>query len=81
MAPNVPTLQQWLGGGNEVLPGDPEFRSTLVAYPEWRSRLAVNFALPADTPVAKSLLPAGNWSLPGGPYQAETPGHAESTKA
>src|SRR6266851_4205305 len=52
------------------LPGDPEFRSALVAYLEWGSRLAViNSALPPDTPVADSPMPAWNWGVPGGPYQ------------
>ncbi len=52
------------------LPSDPEFRSALVAYLEWGSRLAViNSALPADTPVAEAPMPAWSWGVPGGPYQ------------
>ncbi|HMF65284.1 MAG TPA: group II truncated hemoglobin [Edaphobacter sp.] len=55
------------------LPADPEFRSALVAYLEWGSRLAViNSALPADTPVEEAPMPAWNWGVPGGPYQPET---------
>jgi hemoglobin len=51
------------------LPSDPEFRSALVAYLEWGSRLAViNSDLPADTPVEPAPMPAWNWGVPGGPY-------------
>jgi hemoglobin len=51
------------------LPADPEFRSALVAYIEWGSRLAViNSALPADSPVEQSPMPEWNWGVPGGPY-------------
>lgn len=53
------------------LPADPEFRSALVAYLEWGSRLAVlNSGLPAGTPVDDSTpMPEWNWGVPGGPYQ------------
>jgi hemoglobin len=52
------------------LPADPEFRSALVAYLEWGSRLAViNSALPAETPVLDSPMPAWSWGVPGGPYR------------
>jgi hemoglobin len=55
------------------LPSDPEFRSALVAYLEWGSRLAViNSALPADTQVADTPMPAWNWGVPGGPYRPDT---------
>ncbi len=52
------------------LPADPEFRSALVAYLEWGSRLAViNSNLPADTPADKSTpMPKWDWGVPGGPY-------------
>ena len=56
------------------LPSDPEFRSALVAYLEWGSRLAViNSALPTDAPVGDAPMPAWNWGVPGGPYQPEHP--------
>jgi hemoglobin len=58
------------------LPSDPEFRSALVAYLEWGSRLAVmNSALSPDTPIDAAPMPAWNWGVPGGPYQpaSETP--------
>jgi hemoglobin len=56
---------------NEMaLPDDPEFRSALVAYLEWGSRLAViNSALPAETEVADSAMPSWNWGVPGGPFK------------
>jgi hemoglobin len=54
------------------LPSDPEFRSALVAYLEWGSRLAViNSGLPTGTPVAEAPMPAWNWGVPGGPYQPD----------
>jgi hemoglobin len=54
------------------LPSDPEFRSALVAYLEWGSRLAViNSALAADTPIAEAPMQAWSWGVPGGPYQPE----------
>jgi hemoglobin len=61
------------------LPSDPEFRSALVAYLEWGSRLAViNSALPSDTHVEEAPMPAWNWGVPGGPYQPE-PEHPTHT--
>lgn len=51
------------------LPADPEFRSALVAYLEWGSRLAViNSNLAADTAISDAPMPAWNWGVPGGPY-------------
>jgi hemoglobin len=47
------------------LPSDPEFRSALVAYLEWGSRLAViNSALPPDTFVEEAPMPAWGWGVP-----------------
>ena len=56
------------------IPSDPEFRSALVAYLEWGSRLAViNSALSASTEVAEAPIPRPwNWGVPGGPYQPES---------
>lgn len=52
------------------LPADPEFRSALVAYLEWGSRLAViNSALPADASIDEAPMPEWGWGVPGGPYQ------------
>lgn len=52
------------------VPSDPEFRSALVAYLEWGSRLAViNSALAPGTEVPESRMPEWGWGVPGGPYQ------------
>lgn len=54
------------------LPDDPEFRSALVGYLEWGSRLAViNSRLPAETAVEEMPMPEWNWGVPGGPYRPE----------
>jgi uncharacterized protein len=57
-----------LDSADEIgLPGDPEFRSALVAYLEWGSQLAVmNSKLPAET-VADPATPMPHWSwgMPG----------------
>ena len=52
------------------LPDDPEFRSALVAYLEWGSRLAViNSQLDASTSADNSIpIPHWGWGVPGGPY-------------
>ncbi|MGC2403978.1 MAG: group II truncated hemoglobin [Acidobacteriaceae bacterium] len=58
------------------LPSDPEFRSALVAYLEWGSRLAVtNSALSSDTLIDAAPMPTWGWGVPGGPYRpdSETP--------
>jgi hemoglobin len=68
--------QRWMGllleTADELqLPADPEFRSAVVAYLEWGSRLAViNSALPVETFIGDSPMPAWGWGVPGGPYQA-----------
>jgi hemoglobin len=55
------------------LPSDPEFRSALVAYLEWGSRLAViNSALPTNFQVEEAAMPSWGWGVPGGPYQPES---------
>jgi hemoglobin len=42
------------------LPSNPEFRSALVAYLEWGSRLAViHSALDADTAIEEAPMPSG----------------------
>lgn len=58
------------------LPADPEFRSALVAYLEWGSRLAViNSAQPVGTALDESTpMPEWNWGVPGGPYQPANSG-------
>ncbi len=63
-----------LDSADEIgLPADPEFRSALVAYLEWGSRLAViNSQLPAGTEADPATpMPKWGWGVPGGPYIAE----------
>src|SRR5260221_3517341 len=71
-----PQRRRWvnllLDAADEVgLPSDPEFRSALVAYLEWGSRLAVmNSQLPAETVAGPANpMPHWRWGGPGGPYR------------
>ena len=50
------------------LPLDPEFRSALVGYLEWGSRLAVMNSQPGAAVVEQAPMPVWNWGAPGGPY-------------
>lgn len=53
------------------LPTDPEFRSALVGYLEWGSRLAVLNSQPGVAPLAADApMPRWGWGETGGPYQA-----------
>ena len=68
--------KQWLAllldTADEVgLPTDPEFRSAMVAYLEWGSRLAVINSQP-EVPAEvdeTAPMPKWGWGVPGGPYQ------------
>jgi len=63
-----------LDSADEIgLPSDPEFRSALVAYLEWGSRLAVmNSKLPTGTVADPATpMPKWGWGVPGGPYRPE----------
>ena len=51
------------------LPDDPEFRSALVAYLEWGTRLAVINSQPGAEVVADAPMPKWGWGVPGGPYR------------
>jgi hemoglobin len=51
------------------IPSDPEFRSALVAYLEWGSRLAVINSQPGAAAVDGAPMPKWGWGVPGGPYQ------------
>lgn len=51
------------------LPDDPEFRSALVGYLEWGSRIAVINSQPGAEPVADAPMPRWNWGATGGPYE------------
>jgi hemoglobin len=51
------------------LAGDPEFRSALVGYLEWGSRLAVINSTTHDNPVKEGEpMPKWGWGETGGPY-------------
>ena len=52
------------------VPDDPEFRSALVAYLEWGSRIAVNNSVTTNNPIAEETpMPVWGWGEPKGPYQ------------
>lgn len=51
------------------LPDDPEFRSALVGYIEWGSRLAVINSQPGDAVASSAPMPRWGWGEVGGPYQ------------
>ena len=50
------------------VPTDPEFRSALVGYLEWGSRLAVINSNSAEGPGAESPMPSWGWGEVKGPY-------------
>lgn len=51
------------------LPADPEFRSALVGYLEWGSRIAVINSTAATSPIGKSApMPHWGWGETKGPY-------------
>jgi hemoglobin len=60
-----------LDSADEVgLPDDPEFRSALVGYLEWGSRLAVLNSNSQENPVTEGEpMPTWGWGETGGPYQ------------
>ena len=52
------------------LPDDPEFRSALVGYLEWGSRLAVLNSATTENPIDKNApMPKWGWGETKGPYQ------------
>jgi hemoglobin len=52
------------------LADDPEFRSALVGYLEWGSRIAVLNSTTTENPVNESEpMPKWGWGVPGGPFQ------------
>jgi hemoglobin len=53
---------------------DPEFRSALVSYLEWGSRLAVINSQPGVVAVEHAPMPTWGWGSVGGPYVPETKG-------
>jgi len=63
-------VQLLLACADEVgLPNDPEFRSALVAYLEWGTRLAVINSQPGVAEPASAPMPRWGWGVPGGPYR------------
>jgi hemoglobin len=53
------------------VPVDPEFRSALVAYLEWGTRIAVINSQTTENPLDHNTsMPEWNWGVPGGPYQS-----------
>jgi hemoglobin len=52
------------------VPDDPEFRSALVGYLEWGSRLAVINSQSGDGVSPNSLMPKWGWGEVKGPYDA-----------
>lgn len=75
-----PQRQRWMSlllrSADEVgLPGDPEFRSALVSYVEWGSRLAVINSQDGVAPEIHAPMPKWGWGVVGGPYVA--PGTTE----
>jgi hemoglobin len=63
-------MQLLLQSADEVgLAADPEFRSALVGYLEWGSRIAVINSTTTDNPISESeRMPKWGWGVPGGPY-------------
>jgi hemoglobin len=51
------------------MPDDPEFRSALVAYLEWGSRLAVINSQPGVAVVQDAPMPKWGWGEAKGPYK------------
>ena len=50
------------------LPADPEFRSALLAYLEWGTRLALENSQPGAVVVAEAPVPRWGWGV-APPYQ------------
>jgi hemoglobin len=51
-----------------AVPADPEFRSALVAYLEWGTRLAVVNSAPGADVTGEAPMPAWGWGEVKGPY-------------
>jgi hemoglobin len=52
-----------------AVPNDPEFRSALVGYLEWGTRLAVINSNVEGLPDVNAAMPRWGWGETGGPYQ------------
>ncbi|MCA9518291.1 MAG: group II truncated hemoglobin [Myxococcales bacterium] len=70
-----PQRRRWVGllldtADEAGVPDDPEFRSALVGYLEWGSRLAVINSQLDESPVAPGApMPTWGWGETGGPYE------------
>jgi hemoglobin len=64
-------IQLLLESADEIgLPDDPEFRSAVVGYLEWGSRIAVINSNTQDNPIdEKAPMPKWGWGETGGPYE------------
>ena len=65
-------IQLLLESADEIgMPDDPEFRSAVVGYLEWGSRIAVINSNTTENPIdEKAPMPTWGWGEPGGPYEA-----------
>lgn len=61
------------------MPDDPEFRSALVGYLEWGSRIAVLNSQSQENPIQEDQpMPKWGWGETGGPYQSDPPANTIS---
>ncbi|RYY11207.1 MAG: globin [Chitinophagaceae bacterium] len=66
--------KQWVSllvdtADEQAIPSDPEFRSALVSYLEWGTRIAVINSTANDTSIATTEpMPSWGWGEVGGPY-------------
>jgi hemoglobin len=67
-------VQLVLESADEIgMPDDPEFRSALVGYLEWGSRMAVINSQTSENPIDNNTpMPNWGWGEPGGPYQPKS---------
>jgi hemoglobin len=67
-------IQLLLESADEIgLADDPEFRSALVGYLEWGSRIAVLNSAGNENPIDENApMPKWGWGEPGGPYQPDS---------
>jgi hemoglobin len=72
--------QRWMAllletADRQGLPDDPEFRSVLVGYLEWGSRIAVLNSTATDNPIdPKAPMPTWGWGEVKGPYVPSSSG-------
>lgn len=66
-------IELLLESADEIgLANDPEFRSALVGYLEWGSRIAVINSVTTENPINESEpMPKWGWGETGGPYVPE----------